>query len=327
MTNPYIIVTLGPNGSGKTSMINTVISYLTLDTNYNKFLIDDLVQNNDTYKEKVLSITENIMRQCKSERIFCLDDKCENCDTSKYYLNPTQELLEEFGKAYIDVRKGPNCVKESELNCDLFNDVKLRDAIENNKNIVFETTGINIPNWLLSSPPDDPIAQFINSKYKVIFAYSLVHFNELIQRNKNRLLKSLADFKEDRTKPGPRLPNIEYIEFKKMVRKIKETLLKLYDICIVTHDSKECGTTKIERLLLFNNNGSEMTLAFDSVKDTFSRHEFIKMINDLFGLELDGGRKLSKQKRNNLSKKEAIKKVKKRSNKKIINRRKFSRKL
>jgi hypothetical protein len=112
-----------------------------------------------------------------------------------------------------------------------------------------------------------------------------------------------------------------------MVRKIKETLLKLYDICIVTHDSKECGTTKIERLLLFNNNGSEMTLAFDSVKDTFSRHEFIKMINDLFGLELDGGRKLSKQKRNNLSKKEAIKKVKKRSNKKIINRRKFSRKL
>ena len=118
------------------------------------------------------------------------------------------------------MRKGPKCVKESELNCYLFNDKQLRYAIENNKNIVFETTGINIPNWLLSSPPDDPIALFINSN---IFAYSLVHFNELIQRNKNRLLKSLADFKEDKTKPGPRLPNIEYNEFKKMVRKIKET--------------------------------------------------------------------------------------------------------
>jgi GTPase SAR1 family protein len=318
MANPYIIVTLGPTGSGKTSMINSVISYLTLDTNYNKFLVDDLVENNHTYKEKVFSITENIMRQCKSERKFCLDDKCENCDTSNYYLNPTQELLQEFGKAYIDVRKGPNCVKESELNCDLFNDTQLREAIKNNKNIVFETTGINIPNWLLSSPPDDPIAQFINSKYKVIFAYSLVYFNELIQRNKNRLLKSLADFKEDRTKPGPRLPNIEYNEFKKMVRKIKDTLLKLYDTCIVTHDSNECGTTKIERLLLFDTNGPDMTLAFDSVKDTISRQEFIKMVNVLFGLELGGGRKLSKQKRYNLNK---------RSNKKIINRRKFSKKL
>ena len=52
MTNPYIIVTLGPTGSGKTSMINAVISYLRLDVNYNQFLIDDLVENNDTYRKK-----------------------------------------------------------------------------------------------------------------------------------------------------------------------------------------------------------------------------------------------------------------------------------
>ena len=65
-----------------------------IDDNY-KFLIDDLVENNDIMK-KYFSITEYIMRKCNSERTFCLDDKCENCDTSNYYLNPTQELLEEY---------------------------------------------------------------------------------------------------------------------------------------------------------------------------------------------------------------------------------------
>ena len=52
---------------------------------------------------------------------------------------------------------------------------------------------------------------------------------------------------------------------------------------------------KIERLLLFDNNGSEITLVFDSVKDIISRQEFIKMINNLFDLELTGRRKLSKK--------------------------------
>ena len=304
MTNPYIIVTLGPTGSGKTTMINKTISSLGLDPNYNKFLVDDLVENNDKYKEKVFSITENIMRQCKSEHIFCLDDKCEKCDTSKYYLNPTPELLLKFNDAYREVRRGPNCVKDSELNCDLFNDVGLRDAIENNKNIVFETTGLNIPNWLLSSPPEPQIARFINSKYTVIFAYSFVHFTELIQRNKKRLLESIVEFTEDRTKPGPRFPDIERNEFKKTVSKIKETLLKLYDICVVTHDSKQCGTTKIEKLLLFDNNGLEMTLVFDSSRNAISKQDFTTMVNQLFGSELDGGQlKLSKHKRYNLRKK------------------------
>ena len=318
MTSPYIIVTLGPTGSGKSSMINNVINYLKLDKSYKKFLVDDLVENNDNYKQTVHVITENVMRQCIDEKKYCVDDECIKCDTSKYYINPSMKLLEDFDKAYNDVRKGPNCVKDYPLNCNDYNDMKLQEAIQNNDNIIFETTGLYIPNWLLTA--DSPSEGFINNKYNVIFAYNFVNFNELIERNKKRILESLTKFTEDQINPGPRLPNIERDTFKKTVSQIKQTLLKLYDLCILKHDSIQCGKTKINKLLLFDNNGPQSKLLFDSSDTKISIEIFVEMVNKLFGSELDGGKR-------NISKKKSYKLIKKKSYNKVTNPRKLSKKL
>jgi hypothetical protein len=299
-------------------MINNVITYLQLDKKYKKFLVDDLVENNDTYKQRVHVITENVFRQCIDEKKYCLDEECKKCDTSKYYINPSIKLLDDFYKAYNEVRIGPNCVKDYPLNCNDYNDMKLREAISNNDNIVFETTGLYIPNWLLTA--DSASEGFINNKYNVIFAYNFVNFNELIERNKKRILESLQKFTEDHTNPGPRLPNIEHDTFKKTVIQIKQTLLKLYNLCILNHDFKECGKTKINKLLLFDNNGPQSKLLFDSSIAKISIEKFVEMVNNLFGSELDGGKR-------NLSKKRRYKLIKKKSYNKITNRRKYSRKL
>jgi hypothetical protein len=68
--------------------------------------------------------------------------------------------------------------------------------------------------------------------------------------------------------PGPRLPEIRLTKFKEIVYHIKSTLLDLYNSCINTHKPEKCGSTRINRLLIFDNNGNEMQLAFDSEKDS-----------------------------------------------------------
>ena len=286
-SRPYIIVTLGPTGSGKTKLITKTISYLGLSSSYTKFLVDDLVENNKVYKEKVSAIISKVMRQCQEEAKFCLDKKCDACNTSNYYLNPTAELLKEFNDAYFSVRKGPYCTKDNILNCDDLNNERLKEAIKNEDNIVLETTGMYIPSWLLSKP-------FINAKYHVIFSYSLVGFETLIQRNKNRILQSITEFRKNATKPGPRLPNIEPGAFKKIVGNIKNVLLTLYEMCVLKYMADICGTQKIDTLLLFDNNTSDMALVFDSsAKDKMSKPEFVAIVNKLFDLrdeQLGGGR-------------------------------------
>jgi polyhydroxyalkanoate synthesis regulator phasin len=320
MSNPYIIITLGATGSGKSTLINETISYLKLEENYVKILVDDLVENNKLFKEKISSIILDILEQCKKERRFCLDEECKECNTSNYYEEPSEELLKKFNDAYFTVRKTPNCVNDSILNCDKYNDEKLRKAIEERKNIILETTGLNIPNWLLSEP-------FINENtdYTVIFAYSLVNFDKLIERNKKRVIKSIKEFQNNKTKkkPAPRLPDIKPETFRKTVNEIRKTLLKLFNNCIKSHIQDICGSKNIDQLLIFDNNETEMKLVFDSnnsSENNKSELAFTFMINKLFNLQIPikGGRKLSNHRK--LSKKTNKK------TKKIINKHKLSKK-
>jgi hypothetical protein len=266
---PYIIVTLGPTGAGKSTLIGKTIRHLGLEERYTKILIDDLVENNPTYKKYVADIIRDVEKECRLNN--------EICDTRKYYLNPSEQLLEKFNKAYFTVRKADNCIKESPLSCDSLNDARLKQAIEDESNIVFETTGAYIPSWLLSDP-------FINSKYRVIFAYSLVSFDNLIQRNQSRVIKSIKEFQRDNSNPGPRLPNIERRAFLLLVSTIRDTLLNIYESCIIKRNLAKCGTKEINQLLLFDNNPVDMQLAFDSIRNKLSVAEFTRVVNDAFDL-------------------------------------------
>jgi hypothetical protein len=293
MSSPYLIVTLGPTGSGKTDLTNKTVSHLGLNPDNVKVLVDDLVENNPKYKTDVLSIIGDVLKECKTDKKFCKDPACDECDASSYYEHPSKELLSKFATAYFSTRKGPNCVAGSTLTCEAVNRSIVQNAINNNRNIVFETTGREIPFWLLSAP-------YANSKYNIIFAYSIVPFTELIKRNTGRTVKSINDFLANQSNPAPRLPDVEYNSFKNAILTIRNSLLDLYKKCILTYESESaCGTEHIGRLLIFDNSGA-MTLAFDSKNDELSDSEFARKIDLLFGLNnnnnVSGGKRKKCQK-------------------------------
>jgi hypothetical protein len=279
MTKPYIIITSGPSGSGKTLLAEKTIDYLKLSDkdmspHFTKILIDDLIENNIAYKEKISAIVKECVEQSnKSSEI----KECFQCSKSNcYYLKP--DIFEQLSKSYWQVRTKPYCNESSPLSCAILNDELLKQAVERNQNIVFEITGANtMPTWILSEP-------FISKEYNVIFSYSLLNIDDLIIRNITRFEKSLQKFNIDNSNPAPRIPNIEYKYIEKHVYEIRNLLLKIYNKCIIDHNVYTCNKYKINKLLIFDNN-NEMKLIFDSNINKYSLPELAVLVNKVLRLE------------------------------------------
>jgi hypothetical protein len=303
MNKPYLIITLGPTGSGKTNLVYETIKYLDLDPNFKKFIVDDLVENNQGYKEQVLSIIKNVEEKCKQEKKHCSDVDCEHCDTQPYYLNPDRNLLKQFNDAYFGIKNSNNCIPSMPYNCNEINDMLLADAISKRENIILESTGGFIPKWILSGAPFvGDISKYSGipyisheNPYHVIFAYSCVPFSDLVKRNLNRTIVSIDKFTQDTSLPAPRLPDISPNNFKKKIKLIINVLLDLYKNCIKYSVEKKCGTQRIDDLLIFDNSDS-MQLVFDSKKDKLTVNNLKHLLNNLFKLDTpaQGGNKKSK---------------------------------
>jgi hypothetical protein len=284
MNKPYIIVAIGPKGSGKTILAKKTIEYLKsldkdMSSSFKNILIDDLIENNTTYKHKISSIITECVQEYTQVRKSSEIKGCFTCSKPDCnYLKP--DVFERMSKAYNYTRKNPNCTQTSQLNCDLLNDELLKEAVKNNENIVFEITGANtMPTWILSDP-------FISSEYNVIFSYSLLNIDDLIMRNIIRFEKSLQNFAEDNANPAPRLPNIQYNHLEKHVYEVRTSLLKLYNKCILDYNIYTCNKHKINKLLIFDNNDSDIKLIFDSDINKYSLPKFAVLVNRL--LRLDG---------------------------------------
>jgi energy-coupling factor transporter ATP-binding protein EcfA2 len=67
----YFIITAGATGSGKTSLDNSRLRVLGLpeDSEYTKILIDDLVENSESYKTSVRKIIETVQK-CKKKQLM-----------------------------------------------------------------------------------------------------------------------------------------------------------------------------------------------------------------------------------------------------------------
>ena len=142
---PYLIVTNGTTGSLKTKMADYIIDNYKLSTDNIKINIDDLVIKNKEYKKRILDIIKKVNKECNNNRA-CILEK---------YENPSDKLLEEFHKAYYDIRTGVDnieCSPRIKKSCDMLNDLNLENALRESRNIVFETQGLSVPNWLLSQP-------------------------------------------------------------------------------------------------------------------------------------------------------------------------------
>lgn len=274
---PYLIVTNGITGSQKTKMADEIISYLKLNTDNVKIIIDNLIINNKEYKNKVSEIIKKVNAECNNKK-NCIEDK---------YKNPNEKLLDAFEKAYFDIRNGDNCTDDYSKSCDKLNDLNLENALKENKNIVFETQGLNIPSWLLSHP-------YLRDNYNIIFGYSLSPIKKIVDIIISRAIANIKKFEKDQIKnPAPRFPNINKIKIRQSIVKIINTLKMLRNNCIDNIKYLNCGNKKIDKLLIYNNNTEfKLELVYDSKYD-MSEDEFVNIIKNIVKIDEEDNFKLS----------------------------------
>jgi len=231
---PYLIITNGSTGSGKSSLVDKVIRHCRLERAYKKFLIDDVVENNEEFKQGVDAI---ITQVCKTRQL---------CPELRAKLkHPDEDTIQKFNELYFSVRDGTFCAGGKK--CSDWLDDDLFEAIRTNENIVFETTGQKYVGWLLDKLPPE---------YNVLYSFTLVDFCDNLQRNKSRAEVSMEQYVEDRRRPAPRLPDLRERQFAENMDRMLKTLGELLVQCMVKMNK--------QRVLVHYNVGKSTQFIFDS---------------------------------------------------------------
>jgi len=262
----YFIITAGPTGTGKSSLVDKTLEHLGIDqkgVSIKKFLIDDYVEKNTVFKNDINGIIERVTKECIGE-----DKKCED---EKYEQN-----AKKFTDIYFNARVKIPCNNNTEFTCSKLLDVELEESIKNNeKIIVFETTfGSSSLNWIFDLVP---------AHYKIILVFSFVDYSTLKERIKSRFKESLTKYKADKTLNAPRLVETQNKVFIGVIESIINNLYNFYKECFSRdektsyRDEKVCGAHRLNRLLISNNTVSHQ-FAYDSgeSKDLLPSPEYIE---------------------------------------------------
>jgi len=268
---PYLLVTNGTTGSLKTKMADEIIKYLKLSATNTKVNIDDLVIKNKEYKKRILDIIKKVAKECNNNKA-CISEK---------YENPDDKLLEDFGKAYYDVRKGVDgisCTTSFKNSCDKLNDLNLENALKESRNIVFESQGLSVPSWLLSQP-------YLTEKYNVIFGYSLAPIKKIVEVIKKRAKARIDKYIKNPDEDAPRYPSVDIKTIGNNIKNIVATLKELRKNCINDAEYLKCGNKKIDKLLVYENNDDfKFSLVYDN-KDNITEAEFEGLIYDIVKMD------------------------------------------
>ena len=239
----YIIITNGPTGSGKSTLKDKAIDGLykrdeVTDGDFRKsfkpFLIDDMVEQHPYYKQELSNLlTKNNCTQTA-------------CDTKK--LETDKEFINSINTVYFHTRQNKTCCADNKYTLSKMSDVpnetgacedgytstnsvndefvpQIQQSIKDGENIVFETQGVD-PAATVKWMKD--MIELSEYDYKIIMAYSLVEYCELIKRNQTRFGSSVTAFLNDTQQPAPRLPDVqdgENSSFKGTYKKIRSGLL------------------------------------------------------------------------------------------------------
>jgi energy-coupling factor transporter ATP-binding protein EcfA2 len=254
---PIFLIINGPKGCGKSSIINKLQNYLNINMDYSeKIIIDDLVENNPYYKKKINSI---LMKFCNVDNI----EKCDVKKCKKILFSPTKEIINDFYKAYSIALKKINCnkenknygikqiKKENKKDCDSINDKKFITALHERKNIIYERRGLTYENWFFK----DPILNKMIQEYHIILLWPIVDICKLLERNKKRAFESLKSYLQDQKNSAPRLPDIDFIKYKKELIQIQKTFENIVQKCSNPKkiNSAFCKHKSIQ-IILFDNN-------------------------------------------------------------------------
>ena len=260
-SDKYIIVTVGPTGSGKGDLIEKVEEYLKIPKipKENFILVDNLIENDPYYRIRVNNILKR-KENCGSNGASIKTP----CDARDFVSNPDKTLLTLFEDAYYTTRFDIGCGKFNtegtrRANCNDVNDSKFTAALERGENFVFETTGEGNMTWFLTRSYwwKDEFDNLKKNNYKVIYAFSLVKFADLIERNKTRAISSINKYIEgDFTGAVPRLPDVQAEAFNEKATIIGSNLIQLANKCLFKpeKDAGFCGEYPINNILIYDNN-------------------------------------------------------------------------
>ena len=95
----------------------------------------------------------------------------------------------------------------------------IASALQDRKDLVFETTGHTYPAWLID------LAR--GRKYRTVLAYTLASFDTLLKRNRARMQQALIAFDGGKTTLAPRLPDLTPTVFYKRLNAVFDELLRI----------------------------------------------------------------------------------------------------
>lgn len=181
-------------GSGKTYLHEKIQKMF--DIKAESIRVDELVQNDKTYKDAI----RTILKTCKAK---CL-------------MRPTVRTYKRFEEAYWNTRVNgcgkPKCPDASGCNC--YNNKLLASALKQRKDIIFESALTGNLEWLFERIPPE---------YNIVFFVNLLGLNTIMKRIKTRVRSEI------RRKIAPRLPqsNKKYlVDRRKLLYKNLVDLLK-----------------------------------------------------------------------------------------------------
>lgn len=238
---PYFIITMGPTGSGKSTLILESFKALGFDTIpiYKTNLVDDLVEADENYAKDVWEIVDGIDEDCNHSEA-CLENA---------FTNPSKATYKKFSDAYFGSREKYNEQNDKML---------LADVAEGKHHIIFETTGRYFPKWLFQGFFKNT-PNFLN--YTIVVSYTVVGLEHLIKRNKSRAYNAILQLKKTR-KIGFRLPDVSCKNYKLLADAIYKNINDVVAKCVrKDYDKGYCGNRRVDRMLVFDNN-SNMSLIY-----------------------------------------------------------------
>jgi len=321
-SRPYLFIVAGPTGSGKSRLVDKIITYLEIktagDTIFSKIVIDSLVENSKGYKKHINNIINN---NCQGNTGNVLKG-CDILDEKINALN--SELLGEFSSAYFTSRTDFDCISGEKLpdnggsgtkskSCDNVNNNNFQKGLTDKNNIIFETTGEWYPDWIFKKFNKEL------QEYNIVMAWSFAAINTLIDRNKGRAIHDMNKYIKSNGKgSAPRLPDVRTDKYRKSVIKIKETFEEMMKKCgLSTRDydfsvNPDCAV----RFLVFNNttrgDGTD-TIIYDSFNSNKTLSNISKINSLLFKpvqIPLRGGKKRKKSFKNKRTRKKRKRKGK-----------------
>jgi predicted RNA-binding protein YlqC (UPF0109 family) len=244
-TDKYFIIMIAPSGSGKGQIIKDIMKDLKI-TNKNTFkaMIDNYVGSDKLYKQKVKKILEN-------------NDITSNSDIKKELEIKKNDLVVKFNKAYLDTRNVNGCNNES---CATKMKNNLLDAINENKNIIFETTGrigTRFPSKILNTSKSNKSNESMRGKkYKLIIATTGIYVNSIKNRLNNRTIEGIKTFLnklDDNTVSAPRLLYSDDKMIRMNMNSYKGYIFNIIENCF-PDKSDVCGNYNISKIYVYSSN-------------------------------------------------------------------------